>query len=63
MEKVIKPFLRAVIHKCQKHETVVKIPRSGWLTKIALRAKLIQEVTKDPQTLNTQRTADLTFLS
>ncbi|KAG2461297.1 TCB1 transposase, partial [Polypterus senegalus] len=44
--------VRAIIHKWQKHGTVVNLPRSGQPTKITPRAqrRLIREVTKDPRT-------------
>ncbi|KAG2456962.1 TCB1 transposase, partial [Polypterus senegalus] len=53
--------VRAIIHKCQKHGTVVNLPRSGRPTKITPRAqrRLIREVTKDPRTTSKELQASL----
>ncbi len=53
--------VRAIIHKWQKHGTVVNLPRSGQPTKITPRAqqRLIQEVTKDPTTTSKELQASL----
>ncbi len=53
--------VRAIIHKWQKHGTVVNFPRSGRPTKITPRAqrRLIQEVTKDPTTTSKDLQASL----
>uniref|UniRef100_A0AAY4ESR0 Serine/threonine protein phosphatase 2A regulatory subunit n=1 Tax=Denticeps clupeoides TaxID=299321 RepID=A0AAY4ESR0_9TELE len=44
--------VRGIIHKWQKHGTVVNLPKSGRPTKITPRAQrqLIREATKDPRT-------------
>uniref|UniRef100_A0A8C4TKM7 Uncharacterized protein n=1 Tax=Erpetoichthys calabaricus TaxID=27687 RepID=A0A8C4TKM7_ERPCA len=53
--------VRAIIHKWQKHGTVVNLPRSGRPTKITPRAqrRLIREVTKDPRTTSKELQASL----
>uniref|UniRef100_A0A8C4S766 Transposase n=1 Tax=Erpetoichthys calabaricus TaxID=27687 RepID=A0A8C4S766_ERPCA len=53
--------VRAIIHKWQKHGTVVNLPRSGRPTKITPRAqrRLIREVTKDPRTTAKELQASL----
>ncbi len=43
-------IIRANIPKCRKLGTVVNLPRSGQPTKISPRARLIQEVIKEPRT-------------
>ncbi len=43
-------IIRANIPKCRKLGTVVNLPRSGQPTKITPRARLIQEVIKEPRT-------------
>uniref|UniRef100_A0A803KDU4 Transposase n=1 Tax=Xenopus tropicalis TaxID=8364 RepID=A0A803KDU4_XENTR len=53
--------VRAIIHKWQKHGTVVNLPRSGRPTKITPRAQrqLIREATKDPRTTSKELQASL----
>uniref|UniRef100_A0A8C4X9Y5 Transposase n=1 Tax=Erpetoichthys calabaricus TaxID=27687 RepID=A0A8C4X9Y5_ERPCA len=53
--------VRAIIHKWQKHGTVVNLPRSGRPTKITPRAqrRLIREDTKDPRTTSKELQASL----
>uniref|UniRef100_A0A803KF20 Transposase Tc1-like domain-containing protein n=1 Tax=Xenopus tropicalis TaxID=8364 RepID=A0A803KF20_XENTR len=53
--------VRAIIHKWQKHGTVVNVPRSGRPTKITPRAQrqLIREATKDPRTTSKELQASL----
>ena len=53
--------VRAIIHKWQKHGTVVNLRRSGRPTKITPRAqrRLIKEVTTDPTTTSRELQSSL----